>query len=83
MIRLEFSSAVALYLFFSVIVILTLWVFFGHRSYKDKYKSGDKFVWHCTICDYTFIDSVREDISQCPRCGSFVERGSANKGEVV
>jgi len=74
MIRLEFSQAVALYLFFSVIAILALWIVLEYGKRDRKFTSTDEFIWHCSICDYTYIDSRHEGLSQCPRCGSYVER---------
>lgn len=81
MIRLEFSTAVALYLSFSVIIILILWIAFEYRKEGKKFTSGGRFIWHCSICDNTYVDSKHENISQCPRCGSYVERSPDLRSE--
>jgi len=81
MIKLEISTAVALYLFFSVIGTFILWIFFEYRKHsRHEFDSQKRYIWHCMICDHTYIDSRHEDLSQCPQCKSYVER---RKGEVV
>ena len=75
MLKLEVSTAVGLYLFFSVIIILLLWIFSGYKGDGGKeHKLDDKYIWHCSICDHTYVDSIHEGISKCPRCSSYVER---------
>jgi len=74
MIKLAFSQAVAIYLFFSVVVILVLWTLFEYRRGAKKYPQDNKHIWHCSICEHTYIDSKHEDLSQCPMCGSYIER---------
>lgn len=74
MIRLELSTAITLYLFCSVVIILVLWILFEYRRGGKKYFSGNKHIWHCNICDNTYVDSKREELSRCPRCGSYIER---------
>ncbi|PIU41315.1 MAG: hypothetical protein COS99_05995 [Candidatus Omnitrophica bacterium CG07_land_8_20_14_0_80_42_15] len=75
MIKLDILTAVSLYIFFSVIAILVIWVFFGPKQRKNiKDISEKKHIWHCSICDHTYVDSRHEDISQCPRCNSYIEK---------
>jgi DNA-directed RNA polymerase subunit RPC12/RpoP len=79
MIKLEVSMAVALYLFFSVVIVLVLWMFSGYRGRQRKFSSEDRYIWHCSICDHTYVDSIHEGLSQCPQCGSYVEKAEAVK----
>jgi hypothetical protein len=74
MIKLDISQAVFLYLLFSAMSVLVLWVFFGGAARAPSY-GGDKFcVWQCGTCTYTYIDSISGDISRCPLCSSLNER---------
>ena len=71
MIKLDISEAVFLYLFFSVIGLLILWIFFEERLKFIYFREEDIYIWQCTICTYTYVDSLNRDISRCPRCNSF------------
>jgi hypothetical protein len=75
MIKIDFSLAVALYIFLFISIILIAWMF-GRRQ-KDKDLSLDpKFIWHCAVCTYTYINTKEEKISLCPRCQSFNKKNS-------
>jgi len=70
MINLDFSFAVALYILLFLNIILIIWVF--SRRQKDKDLTIDpKFIWHCCVCTYTYINTKEEAISMCPRCSSY------------
>lgn len=70
MINLDFSLAVSLYLLFILNAILTIWVF--SKKQKDKDLTLDtRYIWFCSVCAYTYINTKEEIISTCPRCGSF------------
>ena len=74
MIKIELSLAVCLYLLFSVMGILVLWVFFGEKNIFRRINPEEKFVWQCKICTFFYVDSQNEEISVCPRCGSYNSR---------
>jgi len=70
MINIDFSLAVALYIFLFVIGVLVTWLF--SKRQKDKDLSLDpKFIWFCSICAHTYINTKEELITTCPRCGSY------------
>jgi len=67
---LDFSSAVGWYIGVSVVGILLCWVL--ARRGKDKDLSLDrKFIWFCTICTHTYVNTRDEHLCVCPRCGSY------------
>ena len=70
--RVDLSTAVSLYIIVSVIGIFILWFLWEnirlHRTSADDEKS---FIWECEICTFIYIDSVHDEISVCPRCGSY------------
>ena len=85
MIKLDISLAVFLYLFFSVIGLLILWIFFEERIKYIYFREEDIYIWQCEICAYTYVDSLNRDISRCPGCNSLnarKERGEVNGNKV-
>lgn len=74
MIELDISTAVAVYLFMTVIGILFLWLFFDREPRPKHYSSETKSIWQCEICTFSYIDSQHDVISKCPRCSSFNKR---------
>ncbi|MBU1906083.1 MAG: hypothetical protein KJ923_03695 [Candidatus Omnitrophica bacterium] len=73
MFNIDFSLGICLFLFFAVAVVLAIWLF-GMKQ-KDKDLSlNPKFIWFCSICAYTYINTKEEIISVCPRCGSYNKR---------
>ena len=83
MIRLDIAQAIFLYLFFSVIGLFVLWVFFEERLKFIYFSEEEIYVRQCTICAYTYVDSMNRDISKCPRCNSFNERGDTDGDKIV
>jgi len=74
MISIDFSLAISLYLFLLVNIILVAWLLFSKRQ-KDRDLSLDpKFIWFCSVCTYTYVNTKEDAISVCPRCGSYNRR---------
>ena len=70
MINLNFYFAIGFFLCVLIAAILYAWIF--SRKGKDKDLTLDpKFIWFCSICTYTYINTREETISVCPRCGSY------------
>lgn len=80
MIKMDISVAIFLYLLFSVVFILAIWSFIDFGTKLKTYSSDEKYIWHCSICSHTYIDSVHDDISKCPRCDSFNQRIANDAG---
>ena len=74
MINIDLSMLLFLYLFFSTILLLVAWSFLDFGVGMKTFTPDEKFIWHCNICDHNYIDSLSEDISKCPRCGSYNEK---------
>ena len=68
----DLSTAVSLYIIVSVIGIFILW-FLWENIRLDRTSFGDekRFFWECEICTFIYIDSINDEISICPRCGSY------------
>ncbi|MDD2688756.1 MAG: hypothetical protein PHT41_01190 [Candidatus Omnitrophica bacterium] len=70
MINVDFSLAIALYIFIFLNAVLIAWLF--SKKQKDKDLTLDpRFIWFCSICTYTYINTKEEVISICPRCGNY------------
>ena len=70
MISVDFSLAIALYILIFLNVILIIWLV--NKKQKDKDLTlDDKFIWFCSVCTYTYINTKEDIISVCPRCGSY------------
>ncbi|MGA2775455.1 MAG: hypothetical protein ABSE81_05280 [Candidatus Omnitrophota bacterium] len=70
MINIDFSYAITFYICLCLCVILFLWVFRGKVKDKDLFLDP-KFIWFCSICTYTYINTKEFNITTCPRCGSY------------
>jgi hypothetical protein len=73
MISVDFSLAIALYTMLFLSIALPFWLF--TKKQKDKDLSLDPhFIWFCSVCTYTFVNTKEDKISICPRCGSYNKR---------
>ena len=70
MINLDFNQGIAAYCLESLTAVFLLWLF--GKKQKDKDLSLDpRFIWFCSVCSYTYVNTKEETISVCPRCGSY------------
>ena len=74
MIKLDITTLLFFYILFSVIIILVIWMVFGYRELKKVAPKYTEYVWKCTVCAHTYVDSKHVDISACPLCGSYNKR---------
>ncbi len=74
MIKVDLSTALFWYLLLSVVLVLVAWVFFNFGIGLKTFSSEEKYIWHCSICGHTYIDSRHDEISKCPRCGTYIEK---------
>ena len=74
MIRLDVSTAVFLYVMSALLVIFFLWIFFEKKAALPKFTREEADVWECSICGYTYVDSLHHEISRCPQCKSYNKR---------
>jgi len=74
MIKVDISTALLIYLLGSVVAVLVAWIFLNFGTKMKNFSSEEKYIWNCSICTHTYIDSRNDEISKCPRCGSYNER---------
>ncbi len=77
MIKLDISTLIFFYTLFSAIVILVIWLISGYRGMKRVAGKDIDFVWKCSVCFHSYVDSKHDEISICPLCGSYNKKASA------
>ncbi len=70
MIKIDFSIAIAFYIFISGVSILFMWVYFDRK----KFTTDDFYMWLCSVWTYHYVNSIHKDISVCPMCASYNKR---------
>lgn len=73
MITFDFSVAVALYLAVAVVLVFFFWLW-NKKKRTTSLGVDPKIIWFCSICTYNYINTKEDDISICPRCGSYNKR---------
>lgn len=48
----------------------SVWYLERPRRKKELFLDP-KYIWFCTVCTYTYINTKDEVISSCPRCGVY------------
>ncbi len=63
MIKIDFSSAIAIYLSFSIVLVFVLWLFYTMR--RGDILNETKYLQQCPYCTYMFFNyRLAEDVSQ-------------------
>lgn len=79
MIKLDIGTLILVYILFSVIIILISWLFFSYKKSRRPLVKDVDYIWKCSVCLNTYIDSRHEDISICPMCGSYNKKEGVNR----
>ncbi len=75
MITVDFSSALTCAVTIILGILIVPWFF--ARKQKDKEVSLDpRYLWFCSVCTYTYINTKEDTISMCPRCSSYNKKES-------
>ncbi len=74
MIKVDLVSAVILYLLPGILILFVLW--FRYEKSKKFYNLSldNSNIWQCEICNYTYVNSLHDEISQCPLCESYNQK---------
>jgi len=54
MIKIDFSSAISIYLCFSIFLVFIIWVFYNYR--KGSIINETKYLQQCPYCTYMFFN---------------------------
>lgn len=69
MISLDFSLALSLFFLAFLITVLGIWAITKRQKDRELILE-ERFIWHCAVCTYTYVNTRQEVISSCPRCAS-------------
>jgi hypothetical protein len=75
MFKLDLSAAICLYLSISIVGLFVGWLFLERRGAFKRYTRDEEYIWQCSICSHTYVDSKHELLSLCPVCKSYNKKG--------
>lgn len=78
MISLEFEQAVGYYVLFFIVLFVGGWTFSLFRDKKSNYTKEFK-LWQCSICTFVYSTVFAQDITTCPRCGSYNKKSDEDQ----
>ena len=79
MIKLDVATLIFFYTLFSAIIILVIWILVAYKRRDRPVEKDMDYIWKCTVCFHSYIDSKHDEISVCPLCGSYNKRGEIKK----
>ncbi len=71
MIKLSLSNAFMLYLGFTLLVLLCLWVYYNLRMRKKTIVPYERYLFQCEYCHCQYLEEAYKAVTQCPECHSF------------
>ncbi|MDD4202042.1 MAG: hypothetical protein PHQ52_01070 [Candidatus Omnitrophica bacterium] len=74
MLKVNISTAIFLYLFFNVILVLGYWLFSGYKRKEIVLRSDNDYMWKCHICANVYVDSKDDEFSKCPQCETLLKK---------
>jgi hypothetical protein len=78
MIKLQFETAIFLYLLVTIFSFLVAWLIFFKIKIPPQRSRQLEVIWQCFICAYIYVDSRNKRLSVCPRCRSYNEKGGVS-----
>ena len=74
MFKADMQTILFIYLIIVLLPVLGIFLYFEivKKARKDK-KVGEKHVFKCKICAFSYIIGKNDELSRCPRCGSWDE----------
>ena len=73
MIKIDFSTAISLFLSLSLVLVFAPWIFYNYyRNKKADLESND--IQQCPYCGYIFFDYQGKHLNTCPRCLSLITK---------
>lgn len=70
MIRIDLLTAIALVSGLCLGLFFVLWNSGSGRRRRGEFLDP-AYIWHCAVCTYSYVNTKDEQISVCPRCGSY------------
>jgi uncharacterized paraquat-inducible protein A len=70
MIKLSSTTALMLYLGFTLIAILAVWIYGHYTTRKKPILPLEKNLNLCEFCHFAYLDTLGKEVTRCPRCHS-------------
>ncbi len=71
MIELSPTTALMLYLGFTLVCLLSAWLYHHFRSRNKCILPSAQDLHVCEFCSFAYLDTGAKKITRCPRCQSF------------
>jgi hypothetical protein len=71
MIELSTATAVMLYLFFTLVVLLGLFVYQHFFLQSKKVVLSEEELFRCEYCHFAYLAGHTKKVTKCPQCNSF------------
>ena len=73
MFKVDFSSAIAVFLMFDFVVVISLWLFYTYNKDKEADVCDSKYFRQCPYCCVVFFDYQKKVLCSCPQCKSLID----------
>jgi len=73
MIKIEITSAVALFLSFSIFLVIVVWIFYNCNKKEQNPINDATYLEQCRFCAHVFFNYLDKEIVICPLCKSYIE----------
>ena len=71
MITVDIISAIAIYIFLIVGLVIGKWIFYNLSEDNGVYERSE-FLEQCPYCTHLYFDYQRSGLKVCPRCQSYL-----------
>ncbi|NGX41813.1 MAG: hypothetical protein K940chlam7_00087 [Chlamydiae bacterium] len=71
MIELSPTTAMMLYLCFTLATLLGIWGYYHYRSRRQKVILIQQELYICEYCQCAYLAQIAKKVTQCPQCESF------------
>jgi len=72
MIIIDFVVAISIFLSFSIILVLSLWIFYNYKEGNEL--NEIQHLQQCVYCTYVFFNYKQTELQICPRCKSYISK---------
>lgn len=74
MIELTFNTAFMLYLSFTFLAVMGIWLFSHFRARHKTILTCEKELIICEFCRFAYLEQQHKPLNKCPQCGLFNRR---------
>jgi protein-arginine kinase activator protein McsA len=79
MIELSQTTALTVYLFISLTLLLSILIYQHFFSIKRKVRTDRERLLVCEYCHFAYLGEIGSELTQCPQCSSFNKNNTYKK----